>query len=70
MTQQFKNVFARIKQGEKSAKLDKDIDSILIDVQSSKEGLNEFTAAMADSEMAEKMKKLWDNPGVESRVER
>ena len=65
MSQQFKNVFARIKQGEKSAKLDKDIDSILIDVQSSKEGLNKFTAAMADSEMTAKMKQLWDDSGVE-----
>lgn len=65
MSQQFQSVFARIKQGEKSAKLDKDIDSILIDVQSSKQGLNEFTAAMADSAMAEKMKRLWDNSGVQ-----
>jgi hypothetical protein len=65
MIQQFKNVFSRIKQGEKSAKMDTDIDSILIQAQSSKEGLNEFTAAMADSEMAAKMKHIWDDSGVE-----
>jgi hypothetical protein len=65
MSQQFKNVFSRIKQGEKSAKMDTDIDSILIQAQSSKEGLNEFTAAMADSEMAAKMKHIWDDSGVE-----
>ncbi|MBW4495951.1 MAG: hypothetical protein KME26_23315 [Oscillatoria princeps RMCB-10] len=62
---EFQNIFARIKQGDKSAALQKEIDSLLIQLQSSKDNLNAFTAAMSDSDMASILKYLWDDTSLQ-----
>lgn len=63
--QNFQNIFARINQGEKSSILEREIDGLLIEVQSSKKNLNSFTAAMSKSDMTQELIHLWDDTNLQ-----
>ena len=61
----FSTIFAQIKQGDNSETLQREIDSLLIQMHSSKENLNVFTTAMSDSEMASILINLWNDTDVQ-----
>lgn len=61
----FTKIFSRIQQGEKSLTLDREIDGILTEAQSSKKNLNCFTAAMSKSDMTQELIHLWDNTNLQ-----
>ncbi|MGL4500708.1 MAG: hypothetical protein ACRCU2_16690, partial [Planktothrix sp.] len=62
----FSKIFAQIKQGDNSDTLQREIDSLLIQMHSSKENLNLFTTAMSDSEMTPILMNLWNDTDVQT----